>query len=70
MKVILIAEEAIGGIGANVSCMIHQILPDSSAAVIDLGREYVTHGTVAKLYEKHGLDAAGIADRFLEVRKS
>ena len=69
-KVILIAEEAIGGLGADLSCMIHQILPDSSAAVIDLGREYVTHGTVAKLYEKHGLDAAGIADRFLEVRKS
>ena len=69
-KFILIAEEAIGGLGADLSCMIHQILPDSSAAVIDLGREYVTHGTVAKLYEKHGLDAAGIADRFLEVRKS
>ena len=69
-KVILIAEEAIGGLGADLSCMIHQILPDSSTAVIDLGREYVTHGTVAKLYEKHGLDAAGIADRFLEVRKS
>ena len=69
-RVILIAEEAIGGLGADLSCMIHQILPDSSTAVIDLGREYVTHGTVAKLYEKHGLDAAGIADRFLEVRKS
>ena len=69
-KVILIAEEAIGGLDADLSCMIHQILPDSSSAVIDLGREYVTHGTVAKLYEKHGLDAAGIADRFLEVRKS
>ena len=69
-KVVLIAEEAIGGLGADLSCMIHQILPDSSTAVIDLGREYVTHGTVSKLYEKHGLDAAGIADRFLEVRKS
>ena len=69
-KVVLIAEEAIGGLGADLSCMIHQILPDSSTAVIDLGREYVTHGTVAKLYEKHSLDAAGIADRFLEVRKS
>ena len=69
-KYVLIAEEAIGGLGADLSCMIHQILPDSSTAVIDLGREYVTHGTVAKLYEKHGLDAAGIADRFLEVRKS
>ena len=69
-KYVLIAEEAIGGLGADLSCMIHQILPDSSTAVIDLGKEYVTHGTVAKLYEKHGLDAAGIADRFLEVRKS
>ena len=69
-KFILIAEEAIGGLGADLSCMIHQVLPDSSTAVVDLGKEYVTHGTVAKLYEKHGLDAAGIADRFLEVRKS
>ncbi len=29
--------------------------------LIDLGREFVPHGSNAALYEKYGLDAAGIA---------
>ena len=34
---------------------------------IDLGGEYVTHGTVKQLYQKHGLDAVSLANRMMEV---
>ena len=67
-KNVLIVEEAIGGIGADLSCVIREIQNDAHVMAIDLGKEYVTHGTVAQLYQKHGLDAQSIADKFMEVR--
>ena len=67
-KNVLIVEEAIGGIGADLSCVIREIQNDALVMAIDLGKEYVTHGTVAQLYQKHGLDAQSIADKFMEVR--
>ena len=33
----------------------------------DLGSAYVTHGSILKLYKKHGLDAASIANKIQEV---
>ena len=67
---ILIAEEAMGGIAAPLSAMIRQLFPDANVDAVDLGDEYVTHGSVPELYKKHGLDGASLADRFTEVRQS
>ena len=39
----------------------------SEITAIDLGREYVTHGSIHQLYEKHGLDAQSIAKTVQEV---
>ena len=69
-KYILFAEEAMSGISGDVHAMIHEILPDARIATADLGDEYVTHGSVADLYRKHGLDGKSLADRFMEVRGS
>lgn len=33
---------------------------------LDLGTEYVTHGSISQLYKMHGLDAASIAQRIQE----
>ena len=66
-KHVLIAEEAIGGMGAVLSGLIRDRLPGCSVAVCDLGDSYVTHGSIGELYKKHGLDGKSLADRFMEV---
>ena len=66
-KHVLIAEEAIGGLGSRLSDQIRGLLPDCRVAVSDLGDSYVTHGSVVELYKKHGLDGKSLADRFMEV---
>lgn len=37
---------------------------------IDLGRAYVTHGSVKELYSHYGLDSDSIVERVLEVRQN
>ena len=37
---------------------------------IDLGHNYVTHGSVSRLYEHYGLDDKSVADFVLEVLKN
>ena len=69
-KYVLVAEEAMSGLGGDLCAMIHEINPDCTAAVADLGDEYVTHGSVKELYQKHGLDGASLAERFMEVRQA
>ena len=66
-KYVLFAEEAMNGIGGDVCTLLHDILPGAAIAAADLGDEYVTHGSVAELYRKHGLDGKSLADRFMEV---
>ena len=69
-KYALFAEEAMSGISGDVCACVHEILPGAKIAAVDLGDEYVTHGSVAQLYRKHGLDGESLADRFMEVRGS
>ena len=69
-KHILVAEEAMNGLAAEVSNVIHGLLPECRTGISDLGDEYVTHGSVKELYRKHGLDGGSLADRFMEVRNS
>ena len=69
-KHILVAEEAMNGLAAEVSNVIHGLMPECRTGISDLGDEYVTHGSVNELYRKHGLDGGSLADRFMEVRNS
>ena len=66
-KHVLIAEEAIRGIGAALSGRICDLIPGCSVTICDLGDSYVTHGSIGELYKKHGLDGKSLADRFVEV---
>ena len=66
-KNILIAEEAISGLAEVLANTIHSVIPDCHVSIADLGKEYVTHGSVTELYKKHGLDPRSLADRLLEV---
>ena len=69
-KLVLIAEEAMGGIGSELCSVIRDVCPETKVMLADLGDEYVTHGSVGELYRKHGLDGNSLADRFMEVRQS
>ena len=62
---VLIVEEASAGIHEALAWQ----LRDYQIACIDLGSEYVTHGSVAELYRKYGMDAESIASRVQEEWK-
>ncbi len=66
---VLIVEEAAAGAGIHESLAweLRQRSPECRVDAIDLGREYVTHGSVAKLYETYGLDPQSIANKVREV---
>ena len=64
---VLIAEEAICGIGNNLSNAIRDLLPDCAVTVCDLGNAFVPHGAVSELHKMCGLDGESLADRFMEV---
>ena len=68
-KHILIAEEAICGVAESLAWQLSQTMSDAAIAVQDLGRDNVTHGDLASLYRHYGLDAASLAEKFLEVRR-
>ena len=70
-KTLLIAEEAFAeaGIGRTLSHQLREIVPDCVVQIQDLGREYVTHGSIAELYQQHGLDAHSLAKAMQEVGK-
>ena len=66
-KRILIAEEACGGVHEALAWELRQRIPSADIGSIDLGNQYITHGSLAELYKKYGLDAQAIADHILEV---
>ena len=58
-KVVVVEEVCSGaGIGDTVA----RVLPGIRVARIDLGENFVTHGSVAELYKAHGLDPQSIAE--------
>ena len=64
----IIEETASGsGIYADLACRMHTQQPELAVYGMDLGNQYVTHGSISELYHKHGLDAPGIADRIQEA---
>ena len=66
---LIVVEEALTGSGIHeaLAWELRKKLPELETDAIDLGSRYVTHGSVAKLYEKHGLDATSIAKKATEV---
>ena len=69
---LLIAEEAFSGagLGAAVSHALRTAVPGCHVVCRDLGCEFVTHGSLAELYAKHGLDARSLANEMREVLHS
>ena len=69
LKFILIAEETASGAGVGEALAAELMRRDTglTVSVVDLGGEYVTHGSVKQLYKKYGLDAESLANRVMEV---
>ena len=66
---VVIMEEACHGSGIcqDLSYELHRACPDCRVRGIDLGDDYVTHGTVDALYRHCGLDGKSAADYIQEV---
>ncbi len=66
---VVIAEEAMSGSGIcqDLAWALNREKPGLRIEGIDLGSRYVTHGDMASLYRKHGLDGEGIAGFVKEV---
>ena len=63
----LIVEEAASA--ASIHDSIARIFPGKQVDCLDLGADYVSHGSIASLYKHFGLDGKSIADHILEVQK-
>lgn len=61
---VIVAEEASCGICSELA---FRLGADYGISSIDLGREYVTHGSVGQLQQKYGLDPVSMADKVKEV---
>jgi 1-deoxy-D-xylulose-5-phosphate synthase len=66
---VIVVEEVCGGSGIMeaLSWELHQLDPFCRVFGIDLGRGFVSHGSVKELHHSCGLDAAGIAEYTKEV---
>ena len=64
---VYVVEEVAGGSG--ISQEISMLIRDRDVVGMDLGRRFITHGSMNLLYEHYGLDAKSIANRILEGRK-
>jgi len=63
ISAVLFAEEASSGVYDAVA----SAMGDHRVVCVDLGKEYVPHGSVAQLYMKYGLDAEALANKMKEV---
>ena len=68
-KFVFIMEEVCGGSGIRdaLTQAIRGSLPDCCVTGVDLGRDFVTHGSMDALYHKHCLDAESVCNSILEV---
>ena len=61
---VVIMEEACSGICDALSA---QLQTSCKVTCVDLGSEFVTHGSIAQLHKKYGLDAESMAQKVREV---
>ena len=68
-KDILIAEETCSGSGIHeaLSCELMKKIRNLNIYAMDLGSQFVTHGSLDQLYKAHGLDAESMKEKALEV---
>ncbi len=68
-KNVFVMEEVCAGSGIReeLALLLHQCVPDCNVSGIDLGRNFVTHGSMDALYRQHKLDAESVRDLILEV---
>ena len=68
-KHLIIAEETCAGsaIHEALAWELQKLQPGLKIHAIDLGKHFVTHGSVAQLYQQHGLDADSVTKTALEV---
>ena len=68
-KHILIPEETCTGSGIHeaLSWELLRKKPDLRIHAVDLGKNFVTHGSIDMLYKTHGLDGASLANTAVEV---
>lgn len=66
---LIIAEETCSGSGIHetLSWELMKQLPDLKIHAVDLGRNFVTHGNINKLYEQCGLDSQSMTKTILGV---
>ena len=66
---VVVIEEVCSGSGIReaLAWELHKLVPDCRVEGIDLGRNFVTHGSQQKLYEMCGLDSESIAAFAKEV---
>ncbi len=67
---VVIMEETSGncGIGETLSVQLYNRISHCRVHALDLGKRYVTHGSISALYSHCGLDGQSVADYILEVR--
>jgi len=67
--VVLVVEEVCGGSGIReaLAWELGRLMPGCRFAGMDLGKQFVPHGSLKELYRHCGLDAAGIAEYTKEV---
>jgi 1-deoxy-D-xylulose-5-phosphate synthase len=67
-KVFVLEETCTGsGIAQALAWELGKLSQDCQVESIDLGKHYVTHGSVNKLYEAHGLDGQSVVNTVMEV---
>ena len=66
-KKLFVIEEVSGetGIAAELALQITGITQDYQVISLDLGKEFIPHGSVTRLYEHCNLDSKSIADSIL-----
>ncbi len=57
------------GICQELSYNLRHLRPDCKVYGIDLGKQYVTHGSMSALYDHYGLSGQKIADYVMEVHR-
>ena len=57
------------GIGAALGFELSRFNKELDIHVLDLGRDFITHGSVEQLYKYVGLDGASVAEYIKEVLK-
>ena len=69
-KHIVVIEEAASGCGIReaLAWELHRAKPEIRVDGMDLGRQFITHGSLKELYEHYGLDGQSIAEFVREVQ--